>query len=250
MLPQIARFVKRQPLLLIAAVTAVLIVAAFVIRHSYWGDAAAAGASQGAYFDFLPFIRQDTAVAPPLPDLIVEHVTITLEDTHCFYGQPLGIRVWVRNVGEGDAGPFVVDVNGDQVLVAEGLTAGAVVSLWFSGYVHGTEQRVEVDATFLVTESHEDNNIFLGLVPIPTPPIPCTPTATTTGTPTPTAIYTGTPTPTNTPILGTATPTGTPTSTPISGTITPTRTPIHTATPRVTRTPTPTSTPTPAQVNW
>jgi len=140
-----------------------------------------------------------TETNSPLPDLVVSHMTIELETGGaCNYSSTaLGVRVWIENIGNADAGPFVVDVNGSQQTVSSGLIANQTTSLWFSGYVSFGENTAFADATFQITESNEDNNQLSQMLPIPTLPPTCTPTATSTPTPThtptPTATSTATP---------------------------------------------------------
>jgi hypothetical protein len=111
------------------------------------------------------------------------------------------VRLWIVNLGAA-AGPFVVEINGVQVPVAEGLPAGQSTSVWVPGYVNGAENVATVDATSLVAESNEENNAFSAMLPIPTPPPPCTavpdtpsvtpaPQASATPTPLPAAVTAG-----------------------------------------------------------
>ena len=172
-----------------------------------------------------------------LPDLIIHSMQITLENGGaCNYtSTSLGIRVTVANVGQADAGPFAVDVNGGhQATVAAGLTAGATTSVWIGHYLPG-QNTATVDAGVQVAESNENNNSLTQQLPIPTLPPTCTPTVT--------------PTATRTPVPPTVTPTATRTPVPPTATSTPTRTPAPpTATPTATRTPVPlTATPTPTR---
>lgn len=130
----------------------------------------------------------------PLPDLTVGTVEIELETGGaCDYTSTnLGLRVFVRNIGLADAGPFVVDANGNRRDVG-GLAAGAMTDVWFAQYAWPGPNRVYVDVDSQVREGNEDNNAFEGMVPIPTLPPTCTPTPTPQFTPTPT------PTPTRPP---------------------------------------------------
>ncbi|OGO53113.1 MAG: hypothetical protein A2148_11390 [Chloroflexi bacterium RBG_16_68_14] len=125
-----------------------------------------------------------------LPDLVITRMYIELETgSSCAYTSTrLGVRVEIANTGTADAGPFVVEVNGAQQTVEQGLARGQTLSLWFAGYAFSSQQRAFVDATFQVEESNEDNNELVELVPIPTLPAPCTPTPTPTVTPTPTPV--------------------------------------------------------------
>ena len=72
-----------------------------------------------------------------------------------------------------------MDVNGDQQTVTAGLESGLKASLWFSGFLNG-ENSATVDATDQVIELNEANNSVTQILPIPTLPLPCTPTPTST----------------------------------------------------------------------
>ncbi|GEM_PF-287592 len=125
-----------------------------------------------------------TPVSPGLPDLIVNSMKIELEtgDSCDYTSTQLGVRVWVENIGGGDACPFVVDVNGSQQDITSGLAAGQITSTWLAdSYVWpGADNTAFADATFLVEESSEDNNQLTQLLPMPTLPPTCTPTPTST----------------------------------------------------------------------
>ncbi len=115
---------------------------------------------------------------PPLPDLIVSNMRIELETGgDCdFASTTLGVRVEISNVGNGDAGPFAVEVNGEQQSVDAGLAQGDSLSLWFAGFVYAGENTAIADAKLQVTESDEENNALTALRVVPTLPPPCTPT--------------------------------------------------------------------------
>jgi hypothetical protein len=166
-----------------------------------------------------------TATAGPelLPDLTITDIRIELQNPTCFTpGDPLGVRLWVKNIGQAAAGAFVVEVNGTTQAV-NGLGIDETMPLFFSGA--GNPVTATVDSTGAVTEIDETNNTRSEQLPVPTPPLPC---ATATWTPTDTATATATPT-------ATATATATSTAT---NTATPTRTPTRTPTPTATATPT------------
>ena len=112
----------------------------------------------------------------PLPDLVVEGVTIELESgSSCAYvSTQLGIRVVVRNIGPAPAGPFLIQVNNQQQLVPNGLLPGEVAVKWFAGYASGPNL-VIADPTGLVKDRQRDNNQFNAPLPIPTLPATCTP---------------------------------------------------------------------------
>jgi len=127
-----------------------------------------------------------TSTAPPgLPDLVVQSMFISGNQS-CFSSSfQLGVQVTVANTGTGNASAFVVNVNSWTQTVSGGLLAGQTTSLFFPGYNSGTPNIATVDSTNLVTESNESNNTLSQMLPIPTAPPPCTPTPTPTG-PTPT----------------------------------------------------------------
>ncbi len=128
-----------------------------------------------------------TPTPPPnLPDLTVSNMKIELETGgDCdFTATTLGVRVEIANVGNADAGPFAVEVNGEQQSVDAGLPQGDSLSLWFIGYVFG-ENTAIADAKFQVAESDEENNILAAFTAVPTLPLPCTPTPTPTPVPLP-----------------------------------------------------------------
>lgn len=110
-----------------------------------------------------------------LPDLTVTSMQIELQNPSCFTpGDPLGVRVGIKNNGQAAAGSFVVRVNNvDQTVT--GLGIGEATILFFPGY--NNPVTAIADATGTVTESDENNNTRSEMVPVPTPPLPCiTPT--------------------------------------------------------------------------
>ncbi len=119
----------------------------------------------------------ESGTGQTLPDLAIKHVQVDLETgSSCDYtSTALGIRVWIENLGNADAEPFVVEANGIQQMVVEGLKAGQTSTLWFAGYVPDGENVVLVDATSQIQESGEDNNSFSQRLPVPTLPPTCTP---------------------------------------------------------------------------
>jgi hypothetical protein len=111
-----------------------------------------------------------------LPDLAIDTVRIELQVISCLSpGNPLGVRVFFDNIGQVAAGSFVVNVNGATQTVS-GLPANAGQALFFPGVVN--QVTVTLDSTNLVAESNESNNTFSGMLPVPTAPLPCTPTFT------------------------------------------------------------------------
>ena len=111
-----------------------------------------------------------------LPDLAIETVKIELEVIGCFSpGSVMGVRVFFDNIGAAASSSFVVNVNGATQTVS-GLPANAGGAVFFASA--GNPVTVTLDSTGLVTESNEANNTFSGMVPVPTAPLPCTPTFT------------------------------------------------------------------------
>ncbi len=142
-----------------------------------------------------------------LPDLVVVSIDIEPETLGaCDAPTQLGVRVRFSNQGNADAGAFAVEVNGAQQTVTGGLAVGATSSLWFPGFQIGSNTAI-VDATGLVPESDETNNMLSGgSPPTPSPTPTCTPTLTPSVTP---VAPTDTPTPTGGIAGGTSTRTST-----------------------------------------
>ena len=84
--------------------------------------------------------------------------------------------VHVRNVGNGDAGSFTVQLNNDATEIVDVLEAGVYTTLVFTTWAI-SEHVVVVDADFSIEESDESNNIVETFIPVPTivPPPTCTP---------------------------------------------------------------------------
>jgi len=131
-----------------------------------------------------------TTTSQVLPDLTITAMRIELQNPSCqMPGDPMGVRVWVQNIGQSAVGSFVVHVNGAEQTI-NGLGIGETKSIFFAGA--GNPVTAVVDSTGVVAESNENNNTRSETLPIPTPPAPC-------ATNTPTSVATFTPTFTNTP---------------------------------------------------
>ena len=121
-----------------------------------------------------------------LPDLVVTQLKIELETrSGCYNNPPIhGLSAYIKNIGNADAGPFVVDVGGGKKTVTAGLASGQTAFLWGFATTSRSEPSCPyytamADATFLITESDENNNQLSQCVPHPTlPPVTCTPTPT------------------------------------------------------------------------
>lgn len=120
-----------------------------------------------------------------LPDLIIGGMAMRLEDPSCLKpsGNVMGISIGITNQGQAAASSFVVEVNGAQLLV-NGLGVGETAVLFFPG--ERNPVTAVVDPTSMVAESDETNNARTEMVPVPTPPLPCTEIPTFTPSPTPT----------------------------------------------------------------
>lgn len=117
-----------------------------------------------------------TPTLPPLPDLTVNWMNIELETGgSCNYtSTSLGVRTEIGNIGNADAGSFILDVNGVQRSIPD-LDAGSSSRHWFGGYNYGYENVAIIDALQQITESNETNNELRQMLPIPTLPPTCTP---------------------------------------------------------------------------
>jgi subtilase family serine protease len=114
-----------------------------------------------------------------LPDLTIKLMYLEMEgrQSNCVEDYtPYGIRVLVENIGLASAGSFAVDLNGVQQQVNEGLEAGQLIELHFSGTVPSGQYKAIADVTNQVVEQQEDNNFLSFLAPTPTPPPLCTAT--------------------------------------------------------------------------
>ncbi len=185
---------------------------------------------------------------PGLPELAATSMDyVRLPIAACnLVTDPTVARVFVQNTGSSAAGSFVVDLEGNTVVVA-GLGAGASTTVvFYNQYTPLTSTQVIVDKDSQVAESDEVNNTVI-FTPNPVaPPVICTETATQTVTRTITAVTPGTTmtfteTLTRTPVLSTFTPTCACISS-VTATQTVTRT-VTVVTPAVTKTFTETLTP-------
>jgi hypothetical protein len=109
------------------------------------------------------------------------------------------VRIGITNQGQAAATNFMVEVNGAQLPV-NGLGIGETIALFFPSVQNPVT--ASVDPTFMVAESNETNNSRTEMLPVPTPPLPCTGTPTFTPSPTPTPTATPSQTPTPTTLIG------------------------------------------------
>lgn len=130
-------------------------------------------------------LRSPSTPDPNLPNLVISQLFYQLQtgdaclDPNRKNAIPMGVGMWIANVGKGDAGNFNVNANGVDQNVTQGLLAGKNIRLWFP-----VESVVDVrlDTTNLVMESNEQDNTRQERLPIPTQPAFCPTTATPTAT--------------------------------------------------------------------
>ncbi|MEM8857704.1 MAG: PQQ-dependent sugar dehydrogenase [Chloroflexota bacterium] len=111
-----------------------------------------------------------------LPDLNIAGVSIDQPDSSpgCLYdGFQLGIRVLVSNEGSLPVGPFEISVNDEVIVFEDQIVPGDRTSVWFD---QSQPAVVMVDPNNLIAETDESNNLFNQQIPVPTPPVDCTPT--------------------------------------------------------------------------
>ncbi len=122
--------------------------------------------------------EEENKEAQLLADLSVGSVNITLENVpQCMTPQDstnLGVKVDILNLGSLPAGPFDVTVNGQTATFTGQIIPGDIGTVWVAS--SDTNVQIVVDPTNQVEETDETNNVFEQIVPIPTLPIPCTPT--------------------------------------------------------------------------
>jgi WD40 repeat protein len=114
-------------------------------------------------------LQSPTETRRLLPDLVIRGVTVLSDspDGCPSTDQTLHMIIQVENVGEAPAGQFMVRLDNDQKLVHNGLAAGHTLALSFPGYDSFPE--ILVDATSLVIEADESNNLYFNTLELPTP---------------------------------------------------------------------------------
>ena len=120
-----------------------------------------------------------TFTTASLPDLVIGDVTIEIDIKNPCATDKDGklIRVQVKNQGEADAKPFIVEMHDTWRLIEDGLAIGAETIVWFQGDDTAT---IKVDAAEQISERDERNNQITREFEIPSPPPHCfqTPTPT------------------------------------------------------------------------
>jgi hypothetical protein len=161
---------------------------------------------------YLPLVGHAWGAPASLPDLSVDYVYINMRGYHggCVTEyDALMIVACIRNRGAAAVGPFWVTVNGIDAARLTGLPAGArtcVETIELDRVFDPVT--VEVDRANEVAESDESNNVWQGMVPIPTPPVICAFTMTPSPTATARETATATPTETETPTMSQVSETG------------------------------------------
>ena len=107
------------------------------------------------------------------PDLIVSlvYAGMSVSGTCLEEYGPITTEICVQNFGDAPAGPFVLDVSDGTNWVLAGL--GASETDCFSSDLDLSGATVTADANNDVAESNEVNNTLT--IPVPTPPVLCTP---------------------------------------------------------------------------
>ncbi|MBN1310368.1 MAG: cellulose binding domain-containing protein [Anaerolineae bacterium] len=118
-----------------------------------------------------------TTTTGDLPDLTVSAIQYDGgTPSGCEIPPDMGTRVYISNIGNANAEPFVVTLNNLLSANVSGLAAGAETSVLFAGY-NVMQNTAIVDPDDLINEISEDNNQLSATLPVPTPPPTCTPTA-------------------------------------------------------------------------
>jgi len=121
-----------------------------------------------------------TDTTPAIPDLAVKEVVlVNIEPPGGICTAPdelIRLQVIISNLGNADAGTFVVQVDESRQIVPEGLAAANEISLQFPS--RNISPHVQVDVAAQVIESNEHNNLFNGLLTLPEPPPECLTTPT------------------------------------------------------------------------
>jgi len=113
-----------------------------------------------------------TMLSGEFPDLTITDVYTILEGGNCYVDRiTYQAQVYVKNIGTGQAGPFVVAAGGQEQRVTNGLDVGESISLRFPFDSHPV-----VDLYNDVLEHSEINNRYIGPLVTPSPPPTCTPT--------------------------------------------------------------------------
>jgi len=121
-----------------------------------------------------------TNTAASLPDLAIDEVAlVNVEPPDGICSSPedlIRLQVNITNLGNTDAGTFVVQADDSRQIIPEGLAAGDTMSVQFQS--QNSSPFIRVDVASQVIESNEHNNLFSGLLTPPAPPPECLTTPT------------------------------------------------------------------------
>ena len=124
-----------------------------------------------------------TSMAPNistlLPDLVAVYSYLEIEGRteNCISGfGGYEVRVVVKNIGTTAADGFFVELNGVRQFYEGQLLPDQIAVIHFSGVPENGLGQIHVDATDLVQELNEDNNVSQYIAITPTLPLLCTPT--------------------------------------------------------------------------
>ena len=114
-----------------------------------------------------------------LPDLVVLYAYLEIEGRTENCISNIGgyeVRVVVKNVGATAADSFIVELNNVRQRYDDQLLPDQIAVIHFSGVPSNGLGQIHVDATNLIQELNEDNNVGQYIAITPTLPILCTPT--------------------------------------------------------------------------
>jgi hypothetical protein len=164
-------------------IRAALLAALFSLTMIFIRDASAETISPPLRV-YLPLMIRLSEDAPLPPDLTTTWVYANMRG---FNGgcipryEPLVLKVCVRNLGAGAAGPFDIGVENQLGARSSGLAPGGSECLETIEMTYGVDPiTAVVDWNDEVAESDEANNAWTGRAPLPTPPLLCAPTPTVT----------------------------------------------------------------------
>jgi len=124
-------------------------------------------------------VSKVSSISTLMPDLVVLYSYLEIEGRteNCIYG-PGGyeVRVVVKNVGTTAADGFFVELNGVRQFHEGQLLPDQIAVIHFSGVPSNGLGQIHADATNLVQELNEDNNVGQYIAITPTLPMLCTPT--------------------------------------------------------------------------
>jgi len=119
------------------------------------------------------------SISTSLPDLVILYSYLEIEGRTENCISSIGgyeVRVVVKNVGATAADSFFVELNNVRQRYEDQLLPDQLAVIHFSGVPSNGLGQIHVDATNLIQELNEDNNVGQYIAITPTLPIVCTPT--------------------------------------------------------------------------